>query len=104
MSHRVATAVTLAVVALCVGRFAVHAAQVPSADKRSAIESRLNRLEAEVTAAEDLQAIKRLQRIYGYYVDKGMWEDLGSFFTEDAVANYPAGIFVGHDSIPSTSS
>jgi acetyl esterase/lipase len=101
MRHRVAAAVTLAIVvaAFGAGGFAVHAAQAPSAGTRSSIDSRLNRLEAEVTAAEDLAAIKRLQRIYGFYVDKGMWEDLGSFFTEDAVANYPAGIFVGHDSI-----
>ena len=101
MWHRVVAAVTLAVVFAAHGArgFAVHAAQTPSAETRASVDSRLNRLEAEVTAAEDLAAIKRLQRIYGYYVDKGMWEDLGSFFTEDAVANYPAGTFVGHDSI-----
>jgi acetyl esterase/lipase len=101
MRHRVATAATLAIVvaAFGAGSFAVHAAQAPSAGTRSSIDSRLNRLEAEVSAAEDLAAIKRLQRIYGYYVDKGMWEDLGSFFTADAVANYPAGTFIGHDSI-----
>ncbi len=53
------------------------------------LESRLNRLEAEVIAAEDLSALKRLQRAYGYYLDKGMWEDLQAFFTDDADANYP---------------
>jgi triacylglycerol lipase len=63
------------------------------------LQARLNRLEAEVTAAEDLSALKRLQRAYGYYLDKGMWEDLQAFFTDDAVANYPAGIYVGHESI-----
>jgi len=101
MRHRVATAATLAIVvaAFGAGIFAVHAAEAPSAGTRASVDSRLNRLEAEVSAAEDVQAIKRLQRIYGYYVDKGMWEDLGAFFTEDAVANYPAGTFIGHDSI-----
>src|SRR5262249_47842731 len=63
------------------------------------LQARLNRLEAEVTAAEDLSALKRLQRAYGYYLDKGMWEDLQAFFTDDAVANYPAGIYIGHESI-----
>jgi acetyl esterase/lipase len=62
-------------------------------------KGRLNKLEADVTAAEDLSALKRLQRAYGYYLDKGMWEDLQAFFTEDAVANYPAGVYVGHESI-----
>ena len=58
-----------------------------------------SRLAAEVQAAEDIRAIKKLQRAYGYYLDKGMWEDLSVLFTDDAVANYPAGIFVGRDSI-----
>jgi acetyl esterase/lipase len=101
MRHRVAAAATLAIViaAFGAGDFAVQAAQAPPAGTRASIDSRLKHLEAEISAAEDVRAIKRLQRIYGYYVDKGMWEDLGAFFTEDAVANYPAGTFIGHDSI-----
>jgi hypothetical protein len=63
------------------------------------LNARLERLEAEVQAAEDVSAIKRLQRAYSYYVDKGMWEDLSSFFTEDAIGNYPAGIFIGRESL-----
>jgi hypothetical protein len=62
-------------------------------------QQRLDRLEAGVAAAEDLLAIKKLQRAYGYYLDKGMWEDLSVLFTDDAVANYPAGVFVGRESI-----
>ncbi|MEO8309022.1 MAG: nuclear transport factor 2 family protein [Pseudomonadota bacterium] len=61
--------------------------------------ARVAQLRAEVTAAEDFAAIKRLQRTYGYYVDKGMWTDLAEYFTDDAVANYPAGVFVGKPSI-----
>ena len=60
---------------------------------------RLDALEAQVVAAEDVAAIKRLQRQYGYYVDKGMWEDIADLYTDDAVANYPAGTYIGHDSI-----
>lgn len=72
-----------------------HASDQSNADLRS----RVSRLAAEVQAAEDVRAIKRLQRAYGFYVDKGMWADLAELFTEDAVANYPAGIYVGKDSI-----
>ncbi|MBN1237353.1 MAG: nuclear transport factor 2 family protein, partial [Gammaproteobacteria bacterium] len=61
--------------------------------------ARLDRLEAEIEAAEDVSAIKRLQRAYGYYLDKGMWTDLAELFTDDAVANYPAGVYVGKPSI-----
>jgi acetyl esterase/lipase len=62
-------------------------------------ELSISQLEAEVAAGEDISAVKRLQRAYGYYLDKGMWEDLSAFFTDDAVANYPAGVFIGKDSI-----
>jgi acetyl esterase/lipase len=63
------------------------------------IGARLDRLEADIIAAEDVSAIKRLQRTYGYYVDKGMWEDVADLYTDDAIANYPAGVYVGYDSI-----
>ncbi len=86
--------------AIAVAAFGVAPSAGYSADGAATdVQARLNRLEAEVTAAEDLSALKRLQRAYGYYLDKGMWEDLQAFFTDDAVANYPAGIYVGHESI-----
>ncbi len=64
-----------------------------------ALEARVERLAAGIELAQDVSAIKRLQRAYGYYVDKGMWEDCASLFADDAVANYPAGVFVGKESI-----
>ena len=94
MRHRFAE---LALASL-VAAFGVGGTVAVAADG-SSVESRLRRLEADVGAAEDVRAIKRLQRAYGYYLDKGMWEDLSAFFTDDAVANYPAGVFVGHESI-----
>ena len=48
---------------------------------------RLDRLEADIIAAEDIRSIEKLQRAYGYYVDKGMWEDVAVLFTDDAVAD-----------------
>src|SRR5262245_61867063 len=96
MRHRLAgVALAIAVAAFGVAPSAGFTADGAATD----VQARLNRLEAEVTAAEDLSALKRMQRAYGYYLDKGMWEDLQSFFTDDAVANYPAGVYVGHASI-----
>jgi hypothetical protein len=66
---------------------------------QSVSDADLDRLEADISRAEDVSAIKRLQRTYGYFVDKGMWADLAEYFADDAVANYPAGVFVGKDSI-----
>ena len=96
MRHRLAgVALAIAVAAFGVAPSAGFSADGAASD----VQARLNRLEAEVTAAEDLSALKKLQRAYGFYLDKGMWEDLQAFFTDDAVANYPAGIYVGHESI-----
>jgi SnoaL-like domain len=59
----------------------------------------LSHLEIDVTRAEDVRAIKKLQRAYGYYADRGLWDDLANLFTDDAVADYPSGIFDGNASI-----
>src|SRR3954469_8330782 len=59
----------------------------------------LDRLEIEVTRAEDIRAIKKLQRQYGYYADRGLWNELADLFTDDAFADYPSGIFDGNASI-----
>jgi triacylglycerol lipase len=67
--------------------------------RKATQRERLEHLAADVAAGEDLAAVKRLQRAYGFYVDKGMWEDLAQLFTDDAVANYPAGVFIGKTSI-----
>ena len=32
---------------------------------------------------EDINAIKRLQRTYGYYLDKNLWTDLADLFAKD---------------------
>ena len=62
-------------------------------------DARLGRLEIEITRAEDVRAIKKLQRAYGYYADRGLWDDLANLFTDAAVADYPSGIFDGNASI-----
>jgi hypothetical protein len=63
------------------------------------LRARVDRLEIDVVRAEDIRAIKKLQRAYGYYADRGLWDDLADLFADDAVANYPSGGFDGNDSI-----
>jgi acetyl esterase/lipase len=72
---------------------------VRAAEAQACVVHRIDRLANDIAAAEDVHAIEKLQRAYGYYVDKGMWEDVANLFTQDAVANYPAGVFVGYQSI-----
>ncbi len=74
---------------LCLAAFRVVAAE----------DVRIAQLAAQVQAAEDVSAVKRLQRSYGYFVDKGLWTDAAEYFTDDAVASYPSGTFIGKASI-----
>src|ERR1700754_1761260 len=78
---------------------ALLAQLVPHAACAADAQARLDRLEVEVVRAEDVRAIKKLQRAYGYYADRGLWEELADLFADDAIANYPSGGFDGNASI-----
>jgi hypothetical protein len=59
-------------------------------------EEKLDELEARITRLEDLNAIERLQKAYGYFVDKGQWTLLSELFTEDATLEIGGkGLFLG---------
>ena len=63
-------------------------AQTP-ADRLAALDKRITRL-------EDLNAIERVQRAYGYFVDKAQWTLLSDLFTDDATLEIGGrGVFVG---------
>jgi hypothetical protein len=70
-----------------------------AADNTEDRKARLDDLEIAVVRAEDVRAIRKLQRAYGYYADRGLWDDLADLFAADAVANYPSGGFDGNASI-----
>jgi hypothetical protein len=72
---------------------------VLAAANAAGTRSKVDRLEIEVVRAEDIRTIKKLQRAYGFYADRGLWDDLADLFTDDAVANYPSGGFDGNASI-----
>jgi len=57
---------------------------------------RLAALDARITRLEDLNAIERVQRTYGYFVDKGQWTQLADLFTDDATLEIGGkGLFLG---------
>lgn len=77
-------------VALVLLAAAVAPAQAQTADQQ------LNALDARITRLEDLNAIERLQRAYGYFVDKGQWTQLSELFTDDATLEIGGkGLFLG---------
>ncbi|MEY4640963.1 MAG: hypothetical protein RLZZ227_957 [Pseudomonadota bacterium] len=78
---------------------AASALPQPAVAPDPALAQRVERLQKAVEYGEDVSALKKLQKSYGYYLDKGLWTDLAEFFADEARANYPAGVFVGKDSI-----
>jgi acetyl esterase/lipase len=110
LGYRFGTALVAAALSILCSAYPLAASARPHAHSRSTKTGpaprlsaeelkRLDRLEDDIVAAEDIRSIEKLQRAYGYYVDKGMWEDVAVLFADDAVANYPAGVFVGKTSI-----
>ncbi|HWJ69583.1 MAG TPA: nuclear transport factor 2 family protein [Sphingobium sp.] len=68
---------------------AQSAAAQSTADRLAALDQRITRL-------EDLNQIERLQRTYGYFVDKGQWTQLSELFTDDATLEIGGkGLFLG---------
>jgi hypothetical protein len=60
------------------------------------ISERLDALDKRITRLEDMNAIERLQRTYGYFVDKGQWTQLSELFADDATLEIGGkGIFLG---------
>jgi len=73
---------------------ALSAAAVPAL-AQSATE-RLDALDKRITRLEDMNQIERLQRAYGYFVDKSQWRQLTELFTDDATLEIGGkGIFLG---------
>jgi hypothetical protein len=61
----------------------------------------LAELEKQVTLQEDIQEIEDLQKIYGYYFDTGMFEEVMDLFSEnvESVEITDHGVFRGRDAV-----
>lgn len=58
--------------------------------------ARLDALGGRIDRLESMDQIERLQRTYGYFVDKNQWTQLAELFTDDATLEIGGkGIFVG---------
>ncbi|MEO6042011.1 MAG: nuclear transport factor 2 family protein [Croceibacterium sp.] len=59
-------------------------------------DQKLDALNARITRLEELNAIERLQKVYGYFVDKGQWTQLSELFADDATLEIGGkGLFLG---------
>ena len=66
----------------------------------AALAARAAALERELTALEDVNAIKKLQRIYGFYTDKQLWSEAADLFSADGSIEVGGrGVYVGRERI-----
>jgi hypothetical protein len=61
---------------------------------------KIAQLESRVQTLEDTDAIERLQRVYGYYLDKKLWDEIVPLFTDDATVEIGGrGVYIGRTSV-----
>jgi len=61
-----------------------------------ALLARVADLEHRVQRAEDIEAINKLTRMYGYYLDKALWAEILPLFTDDCSVEISAlGVYLG---------
>lgn len=62
--------------------------------------------QAELTGLRDIEAIKKLQRAYGYYVERMMYQEIVDYFTDipDVILDWLEGKFLGKEGVKNTSS
>jgi len=58
---------------------------------QSALQQRVDRLEALTQRVEALSAIKRLQHAYGHYSELGLWHDFADLFADTGIGYYTQG-------------
>jgi hypothetical protein len=65
------------------------------------IEARIKELESQVITLKDIEALKRLQRSYGYYLEHWMYEEIIDCFSDspDTVLSIIVGVFLGKEGV-----
>ena len=72
---------------------AEEAAKAPTLDQLEAIA---NKYEMEVAVLKSHEALERLQAIYGYYIDKGLWGEAAALFAKNGTYEFgQRGVYVG---------
>jgi len=79
---------SLLCLALVLGQAPVYA--------QKGIDAEIDALTARVEKLEGTRAIKKLQRAFGYYVDRGLWGDAADLFTDNGSIEIGVdGVYVG---------
>jgi len=64
------------------------------------VDAEIAALTLRVERLEGTRAVKKLQRAFGYYVDRGLWQDAADLFTDDGTVELGIdGVYQGKDRI-----
>jgi hypothetical protein len=92
---RRALAVGMGGLMLCITGGAALAGSADAA-RIAALKAKVAALSAEAQLLEDTNAVKKLQRAFGYYIDRGYWQEAADLFAEDATFETGVdGVYVG---------
>jgi hypothetical protein len=64
-----------------------------------ALAAKVEQLSHELGVQQDIQAVRSLQFKYGYYMDKGLYEEVVDLFARDGVLHFMGGIFRGREGL-----
>jgi len=64
-------------------------------DRLKAMEKQMEQMSGELGLLKDVQAIRRLQHAYGYYMDKCLYDEVVDLFADDAEVHFAGGIYRG---------
>lgn len=72
-----------------------------SAESREAgLQEQVRALQARLQRVEDKEAIEKLTRAYGFYVDKGQWSQIVDLFADDGRVEIAGrGVYIGKKSV-----
>ena len=64
------------------------------------VDAEIDALTARVEKLEGTRAVKKLQRAFGYYVDRGLWGEAADLFTDEGSIEIGVdGVYVGRERI-----
>ncbi|HEY8508123.1 MAG TPA: nuclear transport factor 2 family protein, partial [Steroidobacteraceae bacterium] len=67
-----------------------------SASREDPVKKHIAWLEEQVDRLRDVREIKHLQRAWGFYIDKAMWDEAADLFARDATIEFGnEGVYVG---------
>ena len=75
-------------------------AQSQDSSELAALSARAGLLERDIGLLEDQDAVKKLQRVYGFYTDKQLWTQAADLFAADGTIEIGGrGVYGGHERV-----